>query len=241
MEEAMTRGAGERVAAGAHATTIAVLAFVLPLCAGVTTALAVGSTIHSRNFPWISARALGIAAYLSLTALVALGLWMRHPWRFKLRLGHAESRLRTHAILAVSTVGLVVAHLVFLATDHYAGVGWAGALVPGMSHYRTLGVGLGVSALYLMGAISLTARFAGRRGTRHWLGVHRLAIVTFAVTWFHGVISGIDVVVLRPLYVTTGAFIAMLCVTRLFARREERVFEQIGTDADQDHQLAGIA
>jgi predicted ferric reductase len=219
----MTRPIGERVAAGAHATAISILAIVLPLCAGASMALAIGATIHSKNFPWFSARALGIAAYVALAALVSLGLWMRHPWRFKMRFGHAESMLRAHAILAMSTVALVIAHLTFLATDHFAHVGWLGALIPGMSHYRTLGVGLGVAALYLMAAISITARFAGRRGTGHWLTVHRLALVTFAATWFHGVLAGIDVAVLRPFYVTTGSLVALLCFTRLFARREESV------------------
>jgi DMSO/TMAO reductase YedYZ heme-binding membrane subunit len=237
----MTRAPGERITAGAHATAVAALAITLPLGAGMATALAVGSTVHSKFFPWISSRALGVAAYVSLTALVALGLWLRHPWRFKVRLGHAESMLRTHATLAVATVALVIAHLSFLATDRYAGVGWSGALIPGLSHYRTLGVGLGVAALYLMAAISLTARFAGRRGTRHWLGVHRLALLTFAATWFHGVLSGIDVVVLRPLYATTGALIAALCVTRLFARREAREAVPLESDAARLHDLVRSA
>ena len=210
----------DRAVSGAHATAVGILAILLPLGAGVLLALTLGQTVHSKLFPWLTSRALGIAAYLSLTALVALGLWMRHPWRYRVRTGHAESFLRAHATLGVATIGLVLAHLVFLATDRFAGVGWSGALVPGLSHYRHVGVSLGVLALYLLVAIGATARFAGRRGTRHWLGVHRLALPTFALAWFHGVLSGADVVALRPLYVVTGGAVAALAFSRLFATGE---------------------
>ncbi|OYV72254.1 MAG: hypothetical protein B7Z72_05170 [Gemmatimonadetes bacterium 21-71-4] len=43
---------------------------------------------------------------------------------------HAETRLRVHATLATATVTLVAGHLVTLASDKYAGVGWVGAFVP---------------------------------------------------------------------------------------------------------------
>ena len=207
----------EQVAAGAHRALVAGVAVLVPLGTGAALALAISPSISSKLFPWVTARALGIAAYLALTALVALGTWMRHPWRLRLRFGHAESILRAHAALGMATIGLVVAHLAFLATDRYAGVGWIGALLPGASSYRRLGVGLGVVALDLIVAIAATARLAGRRGTRHWLPIHRLALATFALAWFHGVLSGIDVAVLRPMYVVTGTLVAVLGVSRCFA------------------------
>jgi DMSO/TMAO reductase YedYZ heme-binding membrane subunit len=111
----------------------------------------------------------------------------------------------------------VVGHLAFLATDRYAGVGWSGALIPGASHYRQFAVGLGVVALDLMVVIAATARLAGRRGARHWLAFHRLALAVFALVWVHGVLAGIDVAVLRPMYLLTGALVASLAVTRRFA------------------------
>lgn len=232
MAATVTPTSGERAAAGSSGALVAVLAVLVPLAAGVALALSVGPSVPSKVFPWVTARALGIAAYLALTALVTVGLWMRHPWRLRVRLGHAESLLRSHAALGMATIGLVVAHLTFLATDRYAGVGWAGALLPGASHYRTLGVGLGVVALDLMMVIAATARLAGRRGTRHWLQVHRLALATFGIAWFHGVLSGIDVAVLRPMYVLTGAFVALLAVTRRFASAESTPDPRSGDPLD---------
>ncbi len=41
--------------------------------------------VHNKMLPWILGRGLGVAAYVSLTAMVVLGLWLRHPWRARFR------------------------------------------------------------------------------------------------------------------------------------------------------------
>lgn len=197
------------------------LVFLLPLGAGYVIARGLRATVAGRDFPWVTGRALGIAGYIALSALVASGVWMRHPWRHRLRRGHAETLLRVHSSLGVGTVLLVAGHIVALATDSYARVGWAGAFVPGMSQYRTTAVALGAVAFELLVAVGVTARLAGRRGTTHWLAVHRLATATFALAWFHGVLTGSDTPGLRPLYVLTGGFVVVLVVTRALARPAE--------------------
>lgn len=226
------RSAGRLAAFGSQVAT-ALLAFVLPLGGGFFAAWAFSSTIHSRNFPWITGRALGLAGYLALTALVVLGIWMRHPWRFRWPIGHAETRLRAHAALGIATVALIVGHLVFLATDRYAGVGWLGAFIPGMSHYRQTAVGLGVGAFELLLLIAATARLAGRRGTRHWRAIHGLATLTFAMTWFHGVLAGTDTAALRPLYVVTGTAVAFLLATRALATNRQPALEFRPREAEE--------
>ena len=198
--------------------TTAAVAFIAPLLAGLVAAWGFASSLHNRNFLWFTGRALGIAGYVALFGLVALGLLIRHPWSLHHRFLHGETRLKTHATLGIATVVLIVGHLIFLASDRYAGVGWIGTLIPGHAHYRPVAVGLGVAALETMIAIALTARFAGRRGTKHWLLIHRLAIVTFAMTWFHGVLAGTDTAALRVLYVATGSIIAVLVGSRFAVR-----------------------
>jgi sulfoxide reductase heme-binding subunit YedZ len=206
-----------RVGGAAAGLTWTSLALALPLGAGYLLGRVVEPTLATKDFPWVTGRALGIAAFISLTALVAIGLWARHPWRFRARFGHAETRLRAHSVLAAATVALVLGHLASLAADRYAGVGWVGALVPGLSHYRTTAVGLGTGAFALMLVVGATARFAGRWGTGHWLLVHRLASVCFALTWAHGVLAGTDTAALRPVYIASAVVVALLLVTRAFA------------------------
>ncbi|HUY30292.1 MAG TPA: hypothetical protein VMV02_04785 [Acidimicrobiales bacterium] len=194
----------------------------LAVGAGAVAARAFAPTLHSRYFPWITGRALGVASYFALTGLVLLGTWMRHPWRFAVPALHGETRLRTHAALGVATIVLVAGHLVSLAADRYAGVGWWGALVPGMSHYRTLPVALGVVAFLALVAIGATAGLAGARGTRHWLAVHRASVATFAAVWVHGLFAGTDARTLRVVYVVTGLAVVAVVATRHAARPAAR-------------------
>ena len=205
-----------RVATWVMALTLAVAA---PLAAGFVFARLFAPTLHSRYFPWLTGRALGIAAYLSLSLLVALGIWMRHPWRLRQPLVHAETRLRLHAVLGSATLVLVAGHVVSLASDKYAGVGWWGAFIPLRATYRPVAISLGVVAMLYMVVVFVTARLAGRIGSRHWLWFHRVAGVNFLLVWFHGVLAGTDTSALRTLYVLSGAAIVALAATRYGARR----------------------
>ena len=84
-----------------------------------------------------------------------------------------------------------------------------------------------MGAFELLLVIAATARFAGRRGAGHWLAIHRLATLTFALTWFHGVFAGTDTAALRVVYVTTGSLVAFLLASRALVRPR-------GTDLDDD-------
>lgn len=179
--------------------------------------------LHDRMLPWIVGRGLGVAAYLALTALVALGLWFRHPWRRGTRaLVRPATLLRAHAAIAAVTLVLVAGHVTALAVDTYAHVGWLGALVPGLSHYRPWAVAAGTVALYVGMLVGSTAALAGRIVGRRWLAVHRLAVTTFVLMWIHGIEAGSDVATLRWLYVSSGVLIAVLAASRRVARRAER-------------------
>ena len=201
-------------AAGAAAGSVLAAHFLIRVEAPV---------LHDRMLPWILGRGLGVAAYLSLTTLAALGLWFRHPWRRGTRsVVRAAALLRAHAALAAATAVLVAGHVAALALDAYAHVGWLGALVPGLSHYRPAAVALGTAALYLGVLIGASAALAGRMVGRRWLAVHRLALATFVLMWLHGIEAGSDLAALRWLYVSSGVLIAILAVSRATARRAER-------------------
>lgn len=205
----------------------AVAAIVGCLVAGRLLGTWAAPALHDRMLPWSLGRGLGLAGLLSLTALVASGLWLRHPWRRDSRRVPPAAQLRIHATLAGATAALVAGHVVSLALDRYAGVGWTGALVPGRSVYRPLGVGLGTAALYLGLLVGGAAALAGRVGIgRRWLPVHRLSAGTFALVWAHGLLAGSDDAALRGVYVGGGLLIAVLASTRWYARRTSTALEK---------------
>ena len=186
--------------------------------------------MQSSYLPWLTGRALGLAGYGAVTALVCAGLWLQHPWRQRARVLHPETTLRVHAALAVAAVLLVAGHMAALALDRFAGVGWRGALVPGMSGYRRLPVALGTLAFFLIVLLAVSAGLAGHRGTRHWLGIHRIAIAAFALAWAHGVLAGSDTPALRAGYVLSGGAVAALALTRYAATPPQRGRREAGTD-----------
>lgn len=181
-----------------------------------------------RNAPWIVGRAAGLTAYLLIVLLVTTGLVLSHPGRSRLRRPAPATRIRLHVSLAVFTLALTVLHVVVLATDRYAGVGWRGTFVPMGSSYRPVPVTLGVIAMYAGLLAGLTAGLSGHRVVaRVWWPVHKVAVVTMVLVWGHGVLAGIDTPSLLWLYLVTGAAVLCLAVWRYVARTPRDLVEEL--------------
>jgi hypothetical protein len=140
---------------------------------------------------WLLARISGMASMILLTALVSLGLVLAHPRGTAVRSLPRSALMSLHVGLSAFTGVFLVLHVVVLALDEYAGVGWAGVVLPLGATYRPIPVTLGWLALYGGLAAGLSARFAGRIG-RAWWPIHRVAIVLYAAAWLHGVLAGSD-------------------------------------------------
>jgi hypothetical protein len=168
----------------------------------------------SRNASWIVGRASGVTAYLLLLAVTAAGLALSHPARTRYRRPSTVTRIRAHAALATFALTFTGLHVLILATDSYAGVGWRGALVPLGSHYRPVPVTLGVIGLYAGLLAGGTAALAGRVSRRLWWPLHRSAAVTLLLVWLHGVLAGSDTPALSAGYVVTGLAVLALAVSR---------------------------
>lgn len=191
------------------------------LLAGGSTAWLLGRTAQSvagdKHAPWIVGRASGITAYLLLACVVAAGLLLAHPWRSRIRRPSTVTRIRLHLVLAVFALAFTVLHVVVLATDRYAGVGWRGALLPLGASYRPVPVTLGVIGAYAGLLAGITAAVAGRV-TRHlWWPLHRVSAGAFVLVWAHGLLSGSDSHVLLGLYAGSGAALVALALSRYLA------------------------
>ncbi|HTX01692.1 MAG TPA: hypothetical protein VMD59_23115 [Acidimicrobiales bacterium] len=195
---------------------------VLAAAAGSGFALARFTTpyFHSRYFPWIIGRGMGLAAYCSMWAMCLIGVWLRHPWRFRRPILHPETALRLHAALAGATLVLLAGHVVSLALDKYAGVGLIGVFIPGTETYRPVAVGVGVAAMWLMIAVAATARLGGRLVGRAWLPIHRISLPLFVAVFCHSVLAGTDTPTLRTAYAVTGATVVAMYLTARLGRRQ---------------------
>ena len=170
---------------------------------------------------WLAGRATGLTAYVLLTLLVTLGLVLSHPvnqstWKLSKRL------FPWHENLFVFVVAFLVAHIVSLVLDPYAGVGIQGTFVPGLSSYRSVPVALGSLAMYALLLTGLTARYTKLLPAGWWLKLHRLSFGVFILAWTHGILAGTDSDALRPLYVATGLVVLGAAAYRYWVAKRRR-------------------
>jgi DMSO/TMAO reductase YedYZ heme-binding membrane subunit len=109
-----------------------------------------------------------------------------------------------------------------MAVDEYANVGWLGALVPGMSAFRTVPVALGTIALYAMLVTGLTARATQLLPAGWWLKLHRLSLGILALAWAHGILAGTDTFDAALVYGVSFASVGLAAVYRYWIVRSGR-------------------
>jgi predicted ferric reductase len=170
---------------------------------------------------WLAARATGIVAYLLVTLQVVIGLVLSHPtnqstWRL------SKTLFPWHEGAWVFVLAFLAVHVVSLVLDPWAGVGIGGALIPGLSSYRSAPVALGTLALYAIVVTGLTARYTRLLPTGAWLTLHRIAIVVFGLAWLHGMLAGTDTRALYPMYLVTGLAVLAAATYRYWVTRRAR-------------------
>ncbi len=194
---------------------ITVAAVVTGAAVGVVTVLAGDSDAHL----WLIARATGLMSYALLTIVTISGLLLAAPHRRALRFLTPATRLRAHIIVTVFTLVFTVIHIVVLAIDPWANVGWAGALLPFGAEYRPVPVTVGLIALWAGVISGVTAGFAGRGTGTWWRPLHRLAGVAWILAWLHGIFAGSDTPALLGMYALTGLAVILVAAWRYSASR----------------------
>jgi hypothetical protein len=166
---------------------------------------------------WYLARGAGLAALVLLTISTALGALMTGRGRAAHRV-LAQYAHRATAVLGLGALGL---HLTAILADSYAGVGWAGALVPLQSGYRPGWVALGTLSVYTFIGVALLGLARGRMaasqfGARIWRGLHALAYAGWAMAMLHGINAGTDTSVgwVRVLYAGCGFSVVAAVISR---------------------------
>lgn len=170
---------------------------------------------------WLAARATGIVAFLLLTLQVVFGLVLSHPhnkttWKLSKRV------FPWHDHLWVFVMAFLAAHIATLVADPKSGVDLIGAVVPGMSEYRSSAVALGSLATYAFLVTAITARYTKLLPPGAWLALHRLAIAVYGLGWLHGMLAGTDSDTLRPVYVASAVVVLMAVTYRYWAARRAR-------------------
>ena len=139
---------------------------------------------------WYTTRAAGAVSLVLLTAVVVMGVlsslrFQTAGWPRFLTTGLH----RNLALIAVVFLGL---HIVTAVVDPFTNLGWAAAVIPFSSYYRTFWLGLGTIAAELIAAITVTSLARGFIGQRAWKAIHWLTYAAWPIGVLHGLGTGTD-------------------------------------------------
>jgi sulfoxide reductase heme-binding subunit YedZ len=139
---------------------------------------------------WFLSRGSGLVLLVLFSGVVVLGVAQR--------LGSVPRRwprfvvAELHRTLALFAVALLALHAVTAVLDPYVSIGWLATIVPFVSHYRTLWIGLGTLAVDLGAAVLLTSLLRRRLGFAAWRMVHWLAYLAWPVAFVHSLTASND-------------------------------------------------
>jgi sulfoxide reductase heme-binding subunit YedZ len=139
---------------------------------------------------WYTTRGAGVVTLILLTTVVVLGILsalrvQSEGWPRFLTTG-------LHRNLALMTLVFLALHIVTAVVDPYTNLGWAAALIPFSSNYRTFWLGLGVISFELLVAILVTSLVRGMLGHRAWRAIHWLTYAVWPIGVVHGLGTGTD-------------------------------------------------
>ncbi len=156
----------------------------------------------SDSILWYTTRGAGAVTLILLSCVVILGvlstLRVQSPrWPRFLTTG-------LHRNLALMTLVFLGMHVVTSVVDPFTNLGWAAAIIPFSSSYRTFWLGLGVISFELLLAIVATSLVRGYLGHRAWRAIHWLTYAAWPVGVLHGLGTGTDTWSAWMLAITAG-------------------------------------
>lgn len=139
---------------------------------------------------WYLTRSAGVVATLLLTASVVLGIVDFSRWRSDRWPRFVTDTL--HRNVSMLALVMVVVHVITTVADGFAPIGFQDAIIPFLSPYRPLWLGLGALAFDTLLAVAVTSLLRKQLGYRTWRGVHWAAYACWPLAIFHGLGTGTD-------------------------------------------------
>ena len=176
---------------------------------------------------WFATRATGTIALILLTVTVVLGI--ASAGRYAPRAAHRFELAALHRNVSVLTLVFLAIHIATALADTYVTLRWVSAVLPFLSPYRPLWVGLGTVAFDLLLAVALTSAVRLRFGARRWKAVHWLAYPAWAIALFHVAGTGTDTR-LAPQLLLLAACVSAVVLTawwRIYAAGPGRVARRV--------------
>ncbi|MEU3336431.1 ferric reductase-like transmembrane domain-containing protein [Streptomyces sp. NPDC006668] len=139
---------------------------------------------------WYANRATGAISLILVTVVVLIGIAVKLRGRLP-GLPHFGT-VSLHRTLSLSATAFLTLHIALAVLDSYVNITLTDVVVPFVSDYQPLWLGLGTVALDLMLTVLITSLLRERLGHRTWRALHWLAYASWPVALFHGIGIGTD-------------------------------------------------
>ncbi|MDD5369066.1 MAG: ferric reductase-like transmembrane domain-containing protein [Anaerolineaceae bacterium] len=185
---------------------VATLLMQAPVGSSVTGFLSWLFAADSVQVMWFITRAAGFTAYILIWLSVAWGLAVSN--KILDHLLHRQITYDFHQFISLLAIGFLLLHIGILLFDRYLPYSVLQILVPFLSPYRPLWVGIGVIAFYLTLLVTVTYYLRGRIGMKAFRSIHVLSLVAYLGASIHGFFSGTDSSLISVQYLYAGTFLA---------------------------------
>jgi sulfoxide reductase heme-binding subunit YedZ len=146
--------------------------------------------LTSAPIDWYAARAAGLTAYLLLTGVLLAGLTMAAKKTFR---GFPRFTVEdVHRFGGLLVGSFIAIHVITIAIDSWLPFSLQSLLVPFLSRYRPLWVGLGVAAMELLVALAITNHYRSRLQHSVWRRAHYFNFAVWGAATLHALGSGTD-------------------------------------------------
>jgi methionine sulfoxide reductase heme-binding subunit len=191
----------------------------------------------SSSVLWYTSQATGLVCLVLFTAVVVLGVAVRTRQRLPglPRFG----TVALHRSISLLALAFLAVHIATSVADTYVDISPLSAILPFISAYQPLWIGLGAVAVDLMLAVAVTSLLRDRIGRRAWRALHWLAYAAWPIAVLHGFgLGGGDGSVMGgwELWLTGGCVLAVAAAVawRLADRRREPTPEGVLRAADTE-------
>jgi methionine sulfoxide reductase heme-binding subunit len=146
--------------------------------------------IQSTQLMWYITRSAGLVAYLLLWFSTAWGLAVTS--KIFDALLHRTFTYDFHQFISLLSIGFIVLHVAVLMADRYLPYSLAQVLVPFLSPYRPLWVGIGVLAFYLCLLVTITFYMRRWIGMQAFRWIHVSSMLAYLGALGHSFFAGTD-------------------------------------------------
>ena len=165
----------------------------------------------SQQLWWYVTRSAGIIAYLLLWLSTVWGLAV--PSRIIAPVIDQASTFDFHQFISLLSIGFMLLHILVLTLDRYLPYSTLQILVPFLSPYRPLWVGIGVISFYIILLVTVTFYLRTRIGMSTFRAIHVLSLLSYLGVTLHGLYSGTDAPLLSMQLIYRGTSLTVVFLT----------------------------